>query len=300
VGQNARYTFSGTSGQNFSVVWTGNTFSGSSNYIYVYKPNGTLLTSTYFASAAGGTFDLGALPTTGTYTLFFSPYKTATGQVTLAVTQDDSATLTIDGSTVARSLVAGQNGRYTFSGTAGQNLGLGLSSLSTTPSGGSVLVYVYKPDGSSLSFCNSYSGSGGECDLPVLPTTGTYTILVDPSSTNAASFTLTLSSDTTGSLTPNGSGLAFSTARVGQNARYTFSGTSGQSYTVVWSGNTFAGPYNYVYIYKPNGTQLTNTYFSSANGSLSLGALPTTGTYTIFFTPYATSTGQVTLSVTNP
>jgi hypothetical protein len=115
--------------------------------------------------------------------------------------------------------------------------------------------------------------------------------------------TLTLSSDITGTLTPNGGNSVFSTTRVGQNARYTFSGTASQAYTLHWSGATFAGNYSRFYVYRPNGTQLTSTNFNgagSSSGSLNLGSLATTGTYTIVVNPYGSSTGQVTVWLTSP
>lgn len=90
---------------------------------------------------------------------------------------------------------------------------------------------------------------------------------------------------------------------MGQNARYTFSGTAGQSYSVIWSGSTFSGNSSYMFVHKPNGTNLTYTTFNgagAASGTLSLTNVPTTGTYTIFVTPYQTATGQITIHVTNP
>ncbi len=305
VGQNARYTFSGTAGQSYSVLWTGNTFPGNYTSIYIYKPDGSYLTSTSIneTSLANGTLDLVNLAVTGTYTVFVNPYGTGTGQVAVSIKGDATGTLAIDGAVSNLTLAAGQNARYTFSGTAGQRLGLGISALTTTPSGGYVTVTVYKPDGTTLTGCNSYSAPGGQCDVASLPTTGTYTVLVDPAAVYAANVTLTLSNDLTGSLTVNGSALTFSTTRVGQNARYTFSATSGQNYKVLWSGNTFAGNYSSIYVYKPDGSYLTSVSInetSLASGTLNLGSLPTTGTYTVFVNPYQTSTGQVAVQVTNP
>ncbi|MGH8583830.1 MAG: hypothetical protein ACREWG_13825 [Gammaproteobacteria bacterium] len=93
----------------------------------------------------------------------------------------------------------------------------------------------------------------------------------------------------------------FSTTRVGQNARYTFSGTAGQNQSLLFSANVFPG-YTYAYVYKPDGTYLTNTtlYYSSGAGTgttLNLTNLPATGTYKVFITPPDVATGSLTVQI---
>ncbi|MGC4062294.1 MAG: hypothetical protein QM749_16175 [Aquabacterium sp.] len=304
IGQDARYSFSGTAGQNVSVVWNGGTFPGTWTYITIYKPDGTQLNSSYFGagySNVDGRLDLVNLPTTGTYTVYVDPYGASTGQVTLSLKANATGTLAIDGATTAVTLAAGQSGDYSFSGTSGQRLGLGVSAVTTTPSGGSVSVQVYKPDGTSLMSCSSYGSSGGNCNLPALPTTGTYIVRVSPPGTSSATATLTLSSEVTGTLVANAAASTFATTRIGQDARYSFSGTAGQNVSVVWNGGTFPGTWTYITIYKPDGTQLNSSYFgagySNVDGRLDLVNLPATGTYTVYVDPYGASTGQVTLSL---
>jgi len=303
VGQAATYSFSGTAGQNLNLILSNDTILGNT-YFYVYKPDGTSLnyTSVSYSSGAGtgGNLSLGSLPASGTYTVRVMPSNGATGSITAALTQDVAGTLTVDGAATAASL-NNQKGRYTFSGTAGQWLGLGITGLATTPANNGVSVSILKPDGSTLASCSASSANSG-CALPVLPASGTYTVLVSLSgSASAATLNLLLSSDATGTLTANGSGQTFGPTRVGQAAAYNFSGTAGQNLNLVLTGDTFAG-YTYVYVYKPDGTSWTSTYsyYSSGAGTgttLALTNLPASGTYTARIVPPSGVTGSITAAL---
>jgi hypothetical protein len=225
--------------------------------------------------------------------------------VSLQYAADAASSLAVDGAPYGATLAAGQNGDYTFSGTIGQRLGLGIGNLTTTPSGQSILVSLIAPDkATTVVNCNSgygYVSPGGACVFPALPSTGTYTVRVVPSGATAASFTLTLSSEVTGALVANGATTTFSTTRAGQNARYSFNATAGQNASLTWSGVTFAGTWTYLHILKPDGTELAAPYFgagyNNAAGSVSLPNLPATGTYTVLVQPYPGSTGQVSIGL---
>src|SRR5947208_16629512 len=65
-------------------------------------------------------------------------------------------------------------------------------------------------------------------DVRVLPTTGVYTVTVDPGGTTAGSATLTLYNvppDATASIVAGGSPVTVTTTTPGQNARVTFAGS---------------------------------------------------------------------------
>ncbi len=300
VGQAASYTFNGTAGQNLSVSMTGDTFPGNTTFS-VYNPNGTLLMNAYVANGgatASGSLSLTTLPVTGNYIVRVSPTG-GTGSVTVALLIDVSGSLVVDSSATAVSLAAAQSGIYTFSGTAGQNLGLGLAGIVTDPAGGSISVTINSPDGSLLGSFNT-SGSTGGYALPRLPITGTYTVRVDPG-LNSTVLNLLLSSDVTGTLTANGAALTFSPARAGQAASYTFNGAAGQNLLLSMTGDTFPG-YTLFYVYKPSGAQLTYsyTYYSSGaatSGAQNLNNLPMTGSYIVRVVP-PVSSGSVTIALT--
>jgi hypothetical protein len=151
-------------------------------------------------------------------------------------------TLSVDGTTLSVALSKSQSGDYTFTGAAGQRLGLGVNAVTTTTSGSRISIQIIRPDNSTtLIDCGYFYAAGGNCNLPMLPSDGTYTIRVAPYTVgDASSFNLTLSSDVTGVLTA-GTVSTFTTSRMGQNGRYTFTATAGQDMTLLatTAGSTF-------------------------------------------------------------
>jgi hypothetical protein len=114
-----------------------------------------------------------------------------TGSLTLTlydVPADQSTTLTIGGgpATLATN-TPGQNAQAMFSGTSGQQVTVHVTGNTM----GSVTVKLLKPDSSQLT---SVLSSGSSFNLPTqtLPTTGTYTIAIDPSGTNVGSITVSV------------------------------------------------------------------------------------------------------------
>jgi hypothetical protein len=304
AGQNGRLTFSGTAGGSVGVNIAALVTNPSSQtaYVTVLKPDGTTLDSVS-TTTSGGYINLGSLPTTGTYTVFVDPSYavTASMQVTVApgvalVTDGASPTITLN--------TAGQVGRLTFNATAGQNLGLGITGLTLTPSSSSyAYVAVYEPDGTTLkdgTCYTSYTASGG-CgfNLSNVPVSGTYSILVQPYDGGTGSFTATLSSDVTGTLT-SGTAYNLNLTRAGQNGRLTFSGTAATNRTITMASITSnpAGQTVSFTIYKPDGSLFSSVSTSASTYTLKLTNLPATGNYTLFVDTYyaQTETMSITLS----
>ena len=293
VGQNARYTFTGTAGQTISLGVTPVTFSSVS--LSILKPDGSTLVAPAPFGPGGGAIDSQVLPTSGTYAILIDPALTYTGSATLTLynTPDVTGTITIDGATVTPTLtVPGQRARYTFTGTAGQWVNLGLTAVTISAS----TVSLLKPDGTTL-VSNSISTSGGSLDpTTALPTTGTYTIVVDPSGLATGNMTLTLTAPLTGTITLDGAAVPLSLTKAGQTARYTFSGTSGQWLSLGLTAVTISS--STVTLLKPDGTQLAATTVGTSGGGLEPpSTLPTTGTYTIVVDPSGTNTGNITLTL---
>lgn len=292
VGQTARYTFTGTSGQWVSLGLTSVTIASAT--VTLLGPTGATLASTSVGTAGGGLEPTSTLPTTGTYTIVIDPTGTYTGNLTLTLMSYLTGTLNLDGApTTAAITTVGQNALYTFSGTAGQWVSLGLTSVTLT----TAYVTLYKPDGTTLSSV-TVGTAGGSFDPPVLPTTGLYTVTVNPLYQYTGNLTLTLSSEVTGSVTINAAATPVTLSRAGQNARYTFAGTASQSVTVRITGNTLGNVT--VNLYTPSGAYQTGTTNSVAGFNLSTVTLSTTGTYTITINPTTTATGSLNLQVTNP
>lgn len=291
-GQRARYTFSGTAGQWVNLGLTAVTISSSA--VSLLKPDGTTLVSTTISTSGGSLDPTTTLPTTGTYTIVVDPTGLATGAMTLTLTSPVTGTITLDGASVPISLTkAGRTARYTFSGTSGQWLSLGLTAVTISSS----TVTMLKPDGTTLAGPTTVGTTGGGLEPPsTLPTTGTYTIVVDPSGTNTGNITLTLMSNLTGTLNLNGTATTTTITPIGRNARYTFSGTTGQWVSLGLTGVTITS--STVTLWKPDGTQFASTSISTAGGSLDAPtALPTTGTYTVTVNPILQYTGNITLTL---
>ena len=188
----------------------------------------------------------------------------------------------------------GQRARMTFSGTAGQLVSLGVNSITMSTNSD---IYVYNPDGSTLTW--SFQLNTSTNFHMTLPATGTYTIIVDPDATSTGSVTLTLSSEVNaGTLTINGSSVPITISRVGQRARATFSGTSGQQVTARVTSNTMGSVT--VQMLKPDGTQQTTVTSTASSFNTATQTLGTTGTYTILVDPASTNTGSLNLRVTSP
>jgi len=294
-GQIARLTFDGTVGQRISVNGS-STFNGCWT-LAIIKPDASQLTSVF---SCGSTIfiDPQTLPLAGTYTILVDPSGAATGSITVNAYDvvDVSGSATIDGPPVSSTLsTPGQVARLSFTGTAGQRVSINSSSSINT----CWTLAILKPDGSQLTSTFS-CGSSIFIEPQTLPTSGSYTVLIDPSGSGTGQATVTLYNvvDGTGTLTLNGPAVNVSITVPGQNASYTFSGTAGQQATVRVSGGTFSCVR--VTLLKPDGTSMTSTFSCGSTFNLATQTLPVTGTYTITVDPNGASTGNLNLSVTNP
>ena len=300
AGQTGRLTFNGAAGDVLGLGFTGVTLTNA--YVLVYKPDGTYFANITFSNGSTTTLSLPPLPVTGTYTVLITPGVTTGGSMTFLLSPALQVPLTLGGAPSNVNLAtAGQPAQLKFIGSVGQNLGLGITGLTLSPvSSTSADVYIYKPDGSRLMYMACPTTSPGcELNLSKLPVNGTYSVVVAPLS-GSGSFTATLSSDVTGTLTL-GTPLNLNLSRPGQNGSLTFSGTAGTSPTLTFSAININPAAQYVNFAVSDGTY--SYYIASTNGAspmppFHLYSLPTTGTYTLFVDPSyaATTTMSVTLS----
>src|ERR1700738_4322414 len=207
---------------------------------------------------------------------------------------DITGTIVIGGSAVPVTIAtAGQNARLTFSATAAQHLKIQMSSVTIASSNVSVL----QPDGTSLTSPLFVGTGGGSIDVPVIPATGTYTILVDPLDVNTGNMTLTLTqiTDVSSAITIGGAPVTVTTTN-GQNAKVSFTGTSGQKVSLNLTAVSISQ--SNVSIYKPDWTLLASpvSVFTSG-GCIDTQTLPTAGTYTILVDPQNTAAGHMTLTL---
>jgi YD repeat-containing protein len=187
-GQNGVLTFSGTANQRISVKTSSFSPTGS---VTLRRPDDSVQ-ATISSGIAAAFMDTQVLATTGTYSVKVDPTNATTGTTTLTiydVPADTTGTVTLGGSDVAVSPgTPGQNGTLTFSGTQGQTVTVKMSSNTIGTGGirGLTTVRLLKPDGTQLT---SSSSTALSFDLASqnLPTTGTYTIVVDPSGAHIGS-----------------------------------------------------------------------------------------------------------------
>jgi hypothetical protein len=294
-GENARATFSGTSGQDISLKITGVTMS--SALVSILKPDGTNLVAASSFGTGGKYIDTKNLPVGGTYTILIDPQNAVIGSATLTlydVPADAAGSITPGGAPLTlTTTIPGQNAHATFAGSSGQRV-----SLKIGPTCCSLKVSILKPDGTNLVAATAISASGGFIDTKTLPVDGTYKIVVNPQSSPVGATTLTLydvPADAAGSITPGGAPLALATTVPGQNAKATFAGSNGQRVSLK-IGPTCCSLT--VSIQKPDGTSLVAaTSIGLSGGFIDTKTLPVTGTYTIVVNPAGAVTGSVTLTL---
>jgi YD repeat-containing protein len=282
--QRTPLTFSGTTGQRLSL----GVASSLSSRVTIVKPDGTPLISDWSEEL---TVNLPPLPATGTYTVYLDPYGASTGTMTVTLLEEVAGTITIGGAPIALTLPqAGQRARLSFSGTAGQRLNLGLTDSTILTGNG----WVIHPDGSTVAFFG-FGGGNNTLDIPPLPVTGTYVILIDPYGSYQGDVTLALSAEFTGTIIPGGSAVVVSITQTGQQARLSFSGTEGQRVSITATDVTIGE--SIVTVINPDGSTLGGAYITPSYDFVGIQTLPTTGTYAILVDPVQTYTGTATLTV---
>ncbi len=187
----------------------------------------------------------------------------------------------------------GKIGLLLFDGTAGQHAALQINNSTISQADMSVLA----PDGSRVGDITWFGTSPTLIDAGILPTSGTYTLLVHPYSGFAGSARITLNSfaDVADTIT-SGTAKSLSLTLPGQNARLTFSGTAGQIVSAQVNSSTVS--YGSLSLLNSDGVQVgASTPFDSLGGFLDGTALPVAGTYTMLVDAYASYTGTVNLTL---
>jgi hypothetical protein len=293
--------FDAIAGQHASFLVTSSTIG--SGAVTIYRPDGVQLAT---GSTANNTFiDSQTLPLTGAYTIMVDPASTLTGALTLTsyALSDVTGSITSDGTGVPVTISApGQNGRLTFSGTAGQIVSAWATSTTwTTCSITQYYLSIIQPDGSTLSRvfqCNAEA----LIDHQVLPMSGTYTLMLDPDGTNTGSATLRLYAftDVTGPISADGTAVPVTISAPGQDARFTFSGTPGQVVSAWVTSTTWQAcsttQYR-VYLLNPDGSQVGYATQCDSSAFIEQTTLTVAGTYTVRLDPEGSNTGLATVGL---
>ncbi|MBB5943747.1 IPT/TIG domain-containing protein [Xanthomonas sp. 3307] len=282
-GQNAMLSFQAGAGEALAVQVSEQTTTPANGAVYyrVYRPDGTALSS--MAVSGSGTLTMNT-PVAGTYRLFVDPRHGATVSAKVLVTAGSAGGLQLDGSSGEYKTNAGQSAFFSFSASALQNLGLGLSDL-VLSNGTYVSVKIANPNGSTLTTATCYASSGCAFNLLNLAA-GNYGVTVSPQSgSQSIAFKVTLSTEVAGFLQKDASS-SVDISRYAQNARLTFTGTAGESLALL-AADVVTRPAgrDVVYaVYRPNGALWKNVT-ASGNVILALPNLPETGSYRVFVDP---------------
>jgi RHS repeat-associated protein len=180
-------------------------------------------------------------------------------------------------------------GLVVFDGTAGQSVFLHVPTTAFIAN-----VKILDPLGLEIA-STAVGPSSGYVDTLKLPTTGTYTILLDPLS-GSGSITLSLydAAPSTGTIQANGQPLSVSIPTPGQNAQRTFTGSADQRVFLKIDSQISAIVVRELDV---NGFEIASTTVGQTSGYIDTRTLAAQGTYTIVVDPLGAATGNVTLTL---
>lgn len=218
-GQKAVLTFAVRAGQNPTMEMSEG--SPSAGIFTMYDPLGYYLVGGYWPTSvipdAGCTTVclnlLGTMVMPGDYRLVFEPETAAmTMKIKMYdVSVDATATMVVDGPEVALTTRPGQNVTVSFEGTAGQTVSV-IGSLPGYQSWAG-WSYLRAPDGTALSAVRPYEDKVVHSAVE-LPTTGTYTVMIDPGTEFAGPITVAAYDVTGDAAEPDGSAAGLSRFRL--------------------------------------------------------------------------------------
>ncbi len=301
-GQRGLWTFDGTAGTPVSFNFTGTTLANLYDaYVAVRKPDGTALIDDT-PCGRNCVLDPVVLPADGAYTVEFRPQDGKTGALTLRLHEVAPLTgsVTLGGAASTLTVTTpGQNGTWSFAGTAGQNVSFDFTDADFASSL-DARVTVRLPDGTVL-VPATYCGKNCFLEPVALPVTGTYTVEFNPRDDWIGKLTLRAHAVTDlppAAVAIGGAASTLTATTPGQNGRWTFGGTAGQKVTLTFTGSTFSGSTGVrVSLLKPDGTALGSATSCGRNCTIKATTLPDTGTYTIVFDPQKEATGSLTTKV---
>ena len=298
-GQVGTVTVQGLTGEQLTVATSAGTFAANCGLqLTLVSPSGSTVTGPQCAGQSGSVASA-SLPSSGLYKASFVAGAGATGTVTVAATSSGGpASITSGAAALSVSVTAAnQDLQLGFSGVAGQNY------IATTASGTlpdcnlslRILDSSGNPVGSSVDPC---AGTSGFADARITKK-ATYSVqLLHNGTVESGTVAVTLSSvtDTTGTVTLDGTPTPVSIATAGVNGEYTFAGTTGQRVAAELTSSTFSGcPAVALALLRPDGTQLGSPASTcSGTGFLDTQALDQTGTWTVLVDPQGAATGTAT------
>ncbi len=295
--------FEGTAGQRIGVQTSTFTDGG---LLTIHNPDGSVLLPT---AALAGTINPAnnvkyqvlqspiTLPTTGTYTMVFTNlgFGYSGGSISLdvyTVPTDSMTALAFNAPAVTQTTtLPGQVLIGTFTGTAGQRVGVRLSGLTDAYNR---LVW-FDPAQNILAYNFLESSETDYWEVSSLPTNGVYTIQGQASYPNTGAFSYEIfnAPDVTGIIATDGTPTTFSTTIPSQNLQLAFSGTTSQALNLrVTSSGVNSSPVLDAQIKASDGSVIWSATIIGTGQAVTLPSLPTNGAYSLCIDPRKDATGN--------
>ena len=265
-GENAWFDIDASGGGNFELFISNLNLQDGNNYVQVsiYNAAGVAIDNFYcYPSDPSCSRDMWNLAS-GSYRVAVVP-QYGTSKPTFDATfvrNRDKGKLT-RGSAADITHSGGDILRYTFDANQGETIGLALSGIATTPAGRNTSIRVYRPDGGLVQPNNYYSQmsttSVNTLNLTDLPSTGTYTVLVNSDYLIAGSGQLTLVGAASGATLTEAGPLHGAAKSPGQNVYFDVDVGSGGAYELALSGVSSGDgrdSYYTVSLFTPAGVQM--------------------------------------------
>jgi hypothetical protein len=303
VGQQIKYTFSATAGENVTFNVTSFNFTGNGGspafYLVFFEPG----SSSQYKSCTfyGDTYCNFSPPQSGTWSVLLEPVGTSVGSLTLTFANNVATQALESGVAVPTTIkFEGQYAQYTFSATAGKNVTFNVTSFNFTGNGGSPAFYlVFFEPGSSSQYksCTFYGDT--YCNFSP-PQSGTWSILLEPVGTSVGSLTLTSANNVANITLGPRFAVATTIKFEGQYAQYTFIATAGNSVTFNVTNFNFTGnggsPAFYLVFFEPGSSSQYTSCAVGGNTHCDLSP-PQSGTWSVLLEPVGTSVGSITIEL---
>ena len=299
AGQNGLARFAGLAGERFQLGMASTGFASYTS-VEVYGPDGVRLDYETVSASSSSDFDVPALPATGTYTVRVDPPAAQSGTIALTLSKSLSAAgLSTTGGAVDVAIGRfGQNAESVFQGTAGQTLSLAVVSNTFTEYS---VVEVFAPSGTRISQFTVSAGRADTLEIPALPQTGAYRVVVDPDDGGTGSLSLSLSADAAVSLAVDGASVPVALGRPGQRARAAFTAPAGGALGFALTGVSLNKPASIRLIGPSGGSgDYVGTVSSNSDDVFYLKNLTPNAAYTLVVTPQDAGSGNATLWLSAP
>lgn len=318
------FTFSGTAGDIANIALVG-VQGNSDTYLELYNASGTQVTFDNDSGVgAGAAIQNFTLPTSGTYTILARFFEGGAGAYTLSLNRGyievqanqpgecmtdayDMGSLTY-GETSSSFTISEDGDRYLFTGEAGDEVFINTYGLDEFDP----YLELYDQACNAIASNDDSNGTLDARIAVILPSSEAYTIIITSLSGGTGDYLISLSegeeitdfqSDPQtqayemGSLSIGGSSSSFTINSSGD--RYHFNASAGMIISITATSNEFSP---ILELYGPAGVLLTNNGGTSSGNTASIRrfSIPSAGEYSIIIRGVDGSTGDYTITLTQP